>query len=100
MDGILIQYQFNGNEQIWQKTVNTFIARISEDADLAGKFHYSVFKTSEPAKRVHVGRWDSDQTLSTLREKEFFKTFTEQMKELAGDSLISVRLQPELETAN
>ncbi len=98
MDGILIQYKFDGDENKWQNTVNEFITAVNNDSDLKGKFFYSVFKTSEPNKRVHVGRWDTNQTLETLKQREFFAKFTESMQNLAGDSLASIRLQPELET--
>jgi hypothetical protein len=98
MDGILIQYEFNGDEKQWQTAINEFITQVNGDSELKGKFVYSVFKTSEPSKRVHVGRWDSNQTLESLKQRDFFKKFTEAMQGLAGDSLTSIRLQPQLET--
>lgn len=98
MDGILIQYEYKGDEDQWKIAVNEFITQVNSDSELKGKFTYSIFKTSEPVKRVHVGRWDSNQTLETLKSRRFFKDFTESMQGLAGDSLSSIRLQPELET--
>lgn len=99
MDGILIQYEYGGDESRWQAVMETFILAVETDPDLKGKFTYSVCKTSEPMKRVHVGRWDSNQTLETLKQKSFFKTFTESMEKLAGDSLVSTRLFGVRETA-
>ncbi|MBT4262623.1 MAG: hypothetical protein HN580_29090 [Deltaproteobacteria bacterium] len=98
MEGILIQYEYSGDESQWQETVKEFVTNVKNDSQLTGKFFYSVFKTSEPNKRVHVGRWDSNQTLETLKQRDFFKKFTESMQNLAGDSLTSIRLQPEVET--
>ncbi|MCG8339534.1 MAG: hypothetical protein MJE63_33920 [Proteobacteria bacterium] len=98
MDGILIQYEYKGDESQWQAVVNKFIFDIDNDPELKGNFFYSVFKTSEPAKRVHVGRWTSNQTLETLRQRDFFKTFSESVQKLAGESLSSIRLQTETET--
>ena len=98
MDGILIQYEFNGDENLWKSTTDAFIKAIGDDPELKGKFNYSVFKTSEPTKRVHVGRWDSNQTLETLKSRAFFKSFTEAMQGLAGESLTSLRLEAANET--
>ena len=99
MDGILVQYEYKGDESEWQAVVKQFIANINNDPELKGNFFYSVFKTSEPAKRVHVGRWKSNQTLETLKQRAFFKTFSESIQKLAGESLSSTRLQAETETS-
>ncbi|MBT4091494.1 MAG: hypothetical protein HOE30_23660, partial [Deltaproteobacteria bacterium] len=55
MEGILIQYEYSGDESQWQETVQEFVTNVKNDSQLTGKFFYSVFKTSEPNKRVHVG---------------------------------------------
>ncbi len=98
MDGILIQYSYDGDESEWEKAISEFIHHIDQDAELSGKFFYSVFKTSEPNKRAHVGRWESNEVLETLKKKDFFGVFTQTMQKLAGDSLSSSRLQAAFET--
>ncbi len=98
MDGILIQYEYSGDETQWQNTIDEFISCVNSDSELKGKFIYSVFKTSEPNRRVHVGRWESSVILETLKQRDFFKSFTQAMQELAGESLTSTRLQASFET--
>ena len=91
MDGILIEYTYQGNEALWRHTIQAFIANIEGRDRLRGHFSYQVKKVGDDGRRLHIGMWDSEETLTHLQAQEFFKTFAEQIREFAGDSLQTTR---------
>ena len=92
MEGIIIKYEYNGDEAAWNSAVNDFLGAINNDSKLKGKFNYMVFKAKEGGFRTHVGRWDSEETLSHLQSQDFFKQFSGKIKEMAGESLSPQRV--------
>jgi len=98
MEGILIQYNYSGDEAEWEKTINEFVNNVNSDSELSGKFQYSISKGADGIKRVHVGRWDSEATLKTLQQRDFFKTFSQAVQKMAGDSLQPTRIQEIIKT--
>jgi len=98
MTGILIQYQYSGDEADWQAAVDAFIAGINGDARLKGRFHYEVTVQGDGTGRAHIGHWDSDETLGHLQEQDFFKVFAGQIKEFAGDTLDAKRFETKAST--
>ncbi|MES0879851.1 hypothetical protein [Roseibium sp. SCP14] len=88
MRNVLVEYVYTGNEEPWQQLIADFLNAVEADARLAGRFHYQVFSMPE-GRKVHIGRWDTDETLKTLQSQAFFKTFAEGIKGFAGDSLKS-----------
>ncbi len=91
MYGILIRYTYNGDEAPWRDAVGTFISAIDADAELGGRFSYSVNVAGDGESRIHVGRWDSDETLALVQSRDYFKTFAGKVQEFGGDSLTPMR---------
>lgn len=86
MKNVYVDYNYQGDEQEWQQTIVDFINAVEADERLKGEFHYQVFKLPE-GRRVHIGRWSSDEVLKTLQSQDFFKQFAGKIKALAGDTL-------------
>jgi len=93
MFGILIQYDYDGDESAWQTAVEGFVTAIDADPDLRGKFSYRVNTAADGVGRVHVGRWDKEETLAHLQAQDFFKQFAAKVGEFAGGSPNVTRLR-------
>ena len=55
MNGILIQYEYSGDEAKWERAFTKFIEHIDNDPKLKGKFSYIVSRVKEGSKKVHRG---------------------------------------------
>jgi hypothetical protein len=99
MHGILIQYDYDGDEAAWLAAVEDFVAAIDNDTALHGKFSYRVNIAPDGIGRVHVGGWDSDETLAHLQSQDFFKTFAGKVGEFAGGNQKATRIKLAAETA-
>ncbi|MCW9034808.1 MAG: hypothetical protein OQJ97_11370 [Rhodospirillales bacterium] len=84
MFGIVIEYDFSGDEANWQKTIDTFIDKINEDDRLNGRFIYQVNIRKDGSGRLHIGQWDEEGTLAHLQSQPFFAEFAGKVKEFAG----------------
>ena len=93
MDGIVIRYAYDGDEAVWQRAVDAFLAAIAADADVQGRFGYVVTVGTDGVSRTHIGRWDSEETLKTLQARDYFATFTEAVRGFAGDTLQATRMR-------
>ncbi len=91
--GICVSYDYVGDEAKWESVVSGFVSSIQADQDLAGRFSYTIQKAREGSARIHVGRWDTPETVALLQSRDYFKTFSANLKELAGDSLRPVAFQ-------
>ena len=98
MTGILIQYQYSGDETAWQDAVEAFVANIRGDERLKGRFHYEVVVHGDGTSRSHIGHWDNEETLSYLQGQEFFKRFAGQIKGFGGDTLDAKRFETKAAT--
>lgn len=87
MFGIVIDYDFTGDEVVWQQAVDAFIANINADERLKGHFSYLVTARKDGTGRVHIGQWDEEATLKHLQSQSFFGEFAAKVKEFSGDSL-------------
>ena len=92
MEGILIRYEFDGDESAWRSAVDSFVAGIDADPELRSGFSYSVNVAADGKRRVHVGRWRDQATLETLQGRDYFKTFAAAVKGFGGDTLEAVRI--------
>ena len=97
MYGIVIRYQFQGDESVWRQAVDAFVNAVDNDPQ-AGKFHYTVTSAGDGATRIHIGRWDSEETLKHVQSQEYFSTFAASVKEFAGDTLDAQRVSIVAET--
>lgn len=93
MNGILIQYDYSGDETPWQAAVEEFISKIDADPSLRGKFSYNVNIAADGVGRVHVGGWDNDDTLAHLQSQDFFKVFAAKIGEFAGGAQKASRIK-------
>jgi quinol monooxygenase YgiN len=84
MRTITIWYDYAGPEEEWRRVVGDFIAGINGDPEIAGKFTYQVTTADDSRTRVHWGRWDNQETLQTMQSRNYFKRFSEGLKELIG----------------
>jgi len=82
--GIVITYDYDGDEADWQAAVDGFIADIDADPRLKGRFTYQVNRALEGPGRIHIGRWDEPETLAHLQGQDFFKAFAGKVGEFAG----------------
>jgi len=86
--GLIIEYSYAGDEAAWRASIETFVGHIRQDPKLDGKFSYTVMRRkTDPARRVHIPRWDSPDTLAYIQSQPWFKAFAERVKEMAGDSM-------------
>jgi len=99
MHGILIQYNYDGDEGTWLAAMEDFVAAIDADPALRGKFSYRVNVAADGVGRVHVGQWDSDETLAHLQSQPFFKTFAGKVGEFSGGGPNAGRMRLAAETA-
>ena len=100
MFGILIEYEFSGDEAEWKRAVDAFVENIDQDPRLSGRFSYQVNVRADGGGRIHVGGWDTAETLAHLQQQEFFKTFAGQIQSFAGDSLKATRFERAAVTAS
>ena len=75
MYGILIQYDYDGDEGEWMAACEAFVSAIDADPRLKGKFSYRINKSADGVGRVHVGSWDTEETVKHLQSQDFFKAF-------------------------
>lgn len=87
MFGIVVEYEYSGDEGDWQGGIDGFIAAINGDERLDGRFSYMVNVKKDGIGRIHVGQWDDEETLAHLQSQDYFKDFAAQLKGFAGDSL-------------
>mgnify|MGYP003994229329 CR=1 FL=1 len=87
MDGIIIQYEYSGDEKAWETAINKFIEGVEAEPNLADKFTYRVNILKDGVGRVHLGHWADEDTLKYLQSLPIFSEFAEAMRGLAGDSL-------------
>ncbi len=99
MYGILIKYDYDGDEGQWMKAVEEFVAAVDADPALRGKFAYRVNIAADGVGRVHVGSWDGVETLAHLQAQDFFKRFAAKVGEFAGGAPSATRLRLAVETA-
>ena len=87
MLGIIIEYDYSGDEGEWKAAADAFVQAIDADPRPKGRFSYQVNIKGDGPGRVHVGRWDQAETQAYLFEQDFFKTFAAQVKAFGGETL-------------
>lgn len=92
MQGIIVRYRYSGDEAAWRRTAEEVVKSINADEVVRGRFHYAVTVSADGVGRMHVGQWDSDETLKTVQARDYFRRFTETVKGFAGDTLESTRM--------
>lgn len=100
MNGIVIGYDYAGDEAEWEALVSAFVAALNADAALGSGFSYIVSKSKGSSKRTHIGRWESQEVLALVQSREYFKEFSTKLKTMAGDSLTPDGMVVVTQTAN
>ena len=93
MDGIVIRYSYDGDEAVWQRAVDGFLSAVATDPAVQGRFRYVVTVAADGLTRTHIGRWDTEETLTTLQARDYFATFSAAIKGFAGDTLEATRMR-------
>ena len=84
MFGIVVEYDFSGDESEWREAIDDFIGHINADDRLRGRFSYQVNIRNDGGGRVHIGQWDEEETLAHLQSQPFFAEFAGKVKIFAG----------------
>ena len=84
MFGIVIEYDFSGDETEWREAIDGFIGHINADDRLNGRFSYRVNIRNDGGGRIHIGQWDEEETLAYLQSQPFFSEFAGNIKKFAG----------------
>lgn len=84
MRAITITYRYSGDETTWQSAVDTFVAALDADQELAGRFSYQVAVADDKETRIHWGRWDSAETLTHVQSQPYFAEFAAKVRDFAG----------------
>ena len=87
MNGIVITYQYSGDEAEWEAVTQAFVDAVEADTELGGGFMYIVSKSRESDTRTHIGRWTSQEVLELMQSRDYFKNFAAKLKAMAGDTL-------------
>ena len=72
MFGIVVEYDFSGDESEWRDAIDDFIGHINADDRLRGRFSYQVNIRNDGGGRVHIGQWDEEETLTYFAKPDFF----------------------------
>ena len=99
MPGILIEYDYSGDEAAWQNAVNAFVENIEGDTRLTGRFSYQVNVKKDGIGRVHYGQWDNEDTLAHLQSQPWFKDFAAKVRDFAGGAPKNAGLDCYVKTA-
>jgi hypothetical protein len=89
--GILITYRYTGDEARWAAVTEAFTAAVGADPDLTGKLSYHVQKAADGETRIHIGRWDRDETVRLMQSRPYFAAFSAALREMAGDTMTNQR---------
>lgn len=84
MNGIVVEYDFSGDEDQWREAIDEFISQINADEKLKGRFSYQVNIRGDGGGRIHIGQWDEEETLAYLQSQPFFAEFAGKIQEFAG----------------
>jgi len=84
MAGIVIEYDYAGDEAAWEQSVDSFIAAVNADAEVSSDFSYMVTRVGDGPTRIHVGRWGAEETVKTLQSRDYFKAFAQAIQSFAG----------------
>jgi len=93
MQGIVVRYRYSGDEADWKAAMRDFIDAIGADEAVSGRFRYVATVAADGVARLHMGRWDSEETLKTVQSRDYFQRFTAAVQRFAGDTLESVRIE-------
>jgi len=100
MKQFLIRYRLtNGTPDAWHQDVAKFIAALDSDPDLKGRISYRVMKTKDGSEYYHIASPADEDAVKTLQQRDFFKSYTEKTRAVAGGDVTVSPLEIIAETA-
>jgi quinol monooxygenase YgiN len=102
MKRFLIAYTYRldvDSRAAWHRQVADFIEQLDKDPALGGRIRYRCMKAGEGESYYHLAEVADDQAFEVLRERPYFKRYTEETKRVGGGSVDVTPLQTIAETA-
>jgi hypothetical protein len=99
MKHFLIKYQFKeGAPDAWRQRIGEFIAALESDPELTGKIAYRVMKHRDGSGFYHLAAASDDQAAAALGRKDFFQSYAEETRRVAGGEVEVLPLELVAET--
>lgn len=101
MKRFIITYTYRleaGTVDAWHRRVAEFIATIEADPLLRGRIGYQCLKTKDGKAYYHIAEAQDDEAIQALTSREFFKSYTEETKRVAGGEVVVSPLETVAET--
>lgn len=100
MKHFMIRYRFaNGTPEEWHREIGRFIAALGDDPELKGRISYRCMKTRDDSSYYHLAAAADEQAIKTLQARDFFKTYTEKTRQVAGGEVVVTPIELIAETA-
>jgi quinol monooxygenase YgiN len=98
----LIAYTYRldaGSRAAWHRTVADFIEQLDKDPLIAGRIRYRCMKAKKSESYYHLAEVADDQAFEVLRDRPYFKRYTEETKRVAGGTVDVTPLETLAETS-
>jgi hypothetical protein len=100
MKQFLIRYRLtNGTPDSWHQDITKFISALDNDPDLKGRITYRCMKTRDGSEYFHIASPADDEAVKTLQQRDYFKSYTEKTRTVAGGDVVVSPLEIIAETA-
>jgi len=99
MKHFLIKYRLkNGSPEQWHQDIARFISALDDDPALRGRISYRCMKGRGGSDYYHLAAAADDDAVKALQSREFFSTYTERTKHVAGGEVEVLPLEIIAET--
>jgi quinol monooxygenase YgiN len=102
MKRFLIAYTYRldaGSRAAWHRVVADFIEQLDKDPGLDGRIRYRCLKAKEGESYFHLAEVADDQAFAVLRDRPYFKRYSEETKRVGGGSVDVTPLETIAETS-
>jgi hypothetical protein len=72
---------------------------LANDPDLKGRIAYRCMKTRDGSEYFHIASPADDEAVKTLQQRDYFKSYTEKTRTMAGGDVVVSPLEIIAETA-
>jgi hypothetical protein len=99
MKQFLIRYKLtNGTPDSWHQDIGKFISDLNNDPELKGRIGYRVMKNRDGSDYYHIASPADDDAVKTLQGRDFFKSYNEKTRAVAGGEVVVSPLELIAET--
>jgi hypothetical protein len=99
MKHFMIRYRLTtGEKEDWHQEVARFIAALDNDPELKGRISYRCMKIRDDSSYFHLATAADDEAVKVLQQREYFKSYTEKTKLVAGGDVVVSPLEILAET--